>query len=365
MSVDAPTAKAVADGLGYTVLNEGEAWRGMRAWKEARGIGLDGTEEGYDEDDDEDDEDEDDEDEIFNFNDRRKKAPETALESGAGLYMADAEVDLVARAPVVTIMGHVDHGKTSLLDAIRQTSVASGEAGGITQGVSAYQVTTESGKLVTFLDTPGHAAFSEMRQRGADCTDVVVLVVAADDGVMAQTTDSLAAARQAGKPVVVAFNKVDKEGADVPRVAGALAGFGLLTESLGGEILAAEVSAKQKTGLDDLLEKILLQAEVLDLKANPTAPASGVVLEARQEMGLGAVATVLIQRGTLRVGDDFIAGGCSGKVRSLRNENGEPLAEAEPSQPCLVAGLDGIPKAATCFWWATTARCSGTWPKRA
>jgi len=300
-------------------------------------------------DDDDDDEDDEDEDEIFNFNDRRKKAPETALESGAGLYMADAEVDLVARAPVVTIMGHVDHGKTSLLDAIRQTSVASGEAGGITQGVSAYQVTTESGKLVTFLDTPGHAAFSEMRQRGADCTDVVVLVVAADDGVMAQTTDSLAAARQAGKPVVVAFNKVDKEGADVPRVAGALAGFGLLTESLGGEILAAEVSAKQKTGLDDLLEKILLQAEVLDLKANPTAPASGVVLEARQEMGLGAVATVLIQRGTLRVGDDFIAGGCSGKVRSLRNENGEPLAEAEPSQPCLVAGLDGIPKAGDLF----------------
>ena len=215
-------------------------------------------------------------------------------------------------------MGHVDHGKTSLLDALKGTAVASGEAGGITQHIGAYRVEAEKDgvmKPITFIDTPGHAAFSDMRQRGADVTDIVILVVAADDGVKEQTIDSLNAAKAAGKDVIVAFNKVDKEGADVNRVATELTQHDLLIEELGGDILSAEVSAKQNIGLDGLLEKILLQAEVLDLTANPDRSAQGTVIEARQEKGLGTVATTLIQRGTLRIGDPFIAGGSSGKAQ--------------------------------------------------
>lgn len=272
----------------------------------------------------------------------------SVLSDGAAIDEDDPDT-LMPRAPVVTIMGHVDHGKTSLLDAIRQEDVVSGEAGGITQHVGAYQVMTESGQAVTFIDTPGHAAFSEMRQRGADCTDIVILVVAADEGVKEQTAEALAAARAANKPVIVAFNKIDKEGADVSRVASELTSYDLLVEEFGGDVLSAEVSAKSKLGLDQLLEKVLLQSEILELQANPERMAQGVVIEAKMEKGRGVVATTLIQRGTLRVGDFFIAGAASGKVRTLVNDKGERVQEAGPSTPIQVTGLDGVPAAGDLF----------------
>ncbi|HWV45486.1 MAG TPA: translation initiation factor IF-2, partial [Nitrospira sp.] len=252
------------------------------------------------------------------------------------------------RPPVVTIMGHVDHGKTSLLDAIRQTNVAEGEAGGITQHIGAYTVSVR-GKQVTFLDTPGHEAFTAMRARGAKVTDVVILVVAADDGVMPQTTEAIHHAKAAGVPLLVAMNKIDKPAANPDRVKNALSEHGLISEAWGGDTIMVEVSAKQKTGLDTLLEMILLQAEVLELKADPHRQAKGTVIEAKIERGRGPVATVLVQSGTLRVGDAYVVGTFSGRVRALINDRGEKAQQAGPSIPVEVIGLPGVPSAGDVF----------------
>jgi translation initiation factor IF-2 len=252
------------------------------------------------------------------------------------------------RPPVVTIMGHVDHGKTSLLDAIRQTKVAEGEAGGITQHIGAYTVSVR-GKQVTFLDTPGHEAFTAMRARGAKVTDIVILVVAADDGVMPQTIEAIHHAKAAGVPIIVAINKIDKPGANPDRVRNALAEHGLISESWGGDTIMVEVSAKQKTGLDTLLEMILLQSEVLELKADPHRQARGTVIEAKIERGRGPVATVLVQNGTLKVGDVYVVGTFSGRVRALLNDRGVKTQEAGPSIPVEVIGLPGAPSAGDVF----------------
>ena len=242
-------------------------------------------------------------------------------------------------------MGHVDHGKTSLLDAIRNTQVTSGEAGGITQHIGAYQV-QKNGQKITFIDTPGHAAFTDMRQRGANITDIVILVVAADDGVKQQTADSIVCARQAGVPLMVAVNKIDLPTADVNRVKSDLTGYDVLVEDLGGDILCTEISAKQKLGLDELLENILVQAEVQDFRANPDRLAQGADIEARVERGLGTVATTLIQKGTIKVGDIFVAGSTSGRVKALIATDGKTrLQSAGPSTPVNVVGFDGIPAA--------------------
>jgi translation initiation factor IF-2 len=255
----------------------------------------------------------------------------------------DAEETLVSRPPVVTIMGHVDHGKTSLLDALRQTDVVAGEAGGITQHIGAYQVRLADGKKVTFLDTPGHSAFSSMRARGAKVTDIVVLVVAADDGVMPQTVEAISHARAAGVPIIVAVNKVDKPDANPERVLQELLQHEIVTENFGGDTLHVEVSAKNKTGLDKLVETILLQAEILDLKANPDRPAEAVVIESRLDRGRGTVATVLVHKGTLKRGDIVVAGAQWGRVRALSNERGQMLNEAGPSEPVELMGLEGVP----------------------
>ncbi len=261
----------------------------------------------------------------------------------------DSPEDLKQRPPVVTIMGHVDHGKTSLLDALRETDVVAGEAGGITQHIGAYQVRLASGDRITFIDTPGHAAFTEMRLRGATVTDIVVLVVAADDGIKEQTVEAINHAKAAGVPIIVAINKIDKPGADPARVKQELLQHELITEDLGGDILAIEVSALQKTGLDKLEEAILLQAELLELKANPVRPAEGVIIEAKLERGRGSVATVLVQRGTLKVGDVFVAGSEWGRVRALVNERDEQVEEAGPATPVEVLGLNGTPSAGDDF----------------
>src|SRR2546426_58158 len=250
----------------------------------------------------------------------------------------------VPRPPVVTIMGHVDHGKTSLLDAIRQTRVTEGEAGGITQHIGAYVVHVH-GKSITFLDTPGHEAFTAMRARGARVTDLVVLVVAADDGVMPQTIEAIDHARAAGVPLIVAINKIDKPDANPDRVKNSLAERGLVPEAWGGDTIYVEVSAKKKTGLDTLLEMILLQAEVLELRANPARLAKGTVIEAKLDRGRGPVATVLGQTGTRRAGDPVVVGTFSGRVRALFNDAGQPVKEAEPSIPVEVVGLLGVPMA--------------------
>lgn len=270
-----------------------------------------------------------------------EKVGDELLEEAIGIQ---EEARLEPRPPVVTIMGHVDHGKTSLLDAIRQTRVAEGEAGGITQHIGAYTVTVH-GKRVTFLDTPGHEAFTAMRARGAKATDLVVLVVAADDGVMPQTIEAIHHAKAATVPLVVAVNKIDKPGANPDRVKNALSEHGLIPEAWGGDTIMVEVSAKQKTGLDHLLEMILLQAEVLELKADPAALAKGTVIEAKLERGRGPVATVLVQSGTLRVGDAFVVGPFSGRVRALVSDLGEKVSEAGPSIPVEVIGLPGVPSA--------------------
>lgn len=258
---------------------------------------------------------------------------------------ADRPEELRPRPPVVAIMGHVDHGKTSLLDALRGTGVAAGEAGGITQHIGAYQLTLPSGEKITFLDTPGHEAFSEMRARGASVTDIVVLVVAGDDGLMPQTIEAINHVKAANVPMIVAINKMDKPGADANRVRTALLQHDVQVEEMGGDVLDVEVSALKKTGLDQLVEKILLQAEIMELKANPDRDGEGIVIEAKLDKGRGALATVLVDRGTLNQGDIFVVGAEWGKVRALVNDKGQTVKSAAPGTPVEVLGLSGVPAA--------------------
>jgi len=281
---------------------------------------------------------------VAEFGHNLKRVSESDVELGLK-GEEDDTASLVSRPPVVTVMGHVDHGKTSLLDAIRETDVAAHEKGGITQHIGAYQVTLSSGAKISFIDTPGHAAFTEMRARGANVTDLVVLCVAADDGVMPQTIEAIDHAKAAKVPIIVAINKIDKEGANPARIRTDLLQHDLVLEEMGGDVLAVEVSATEKTNLDKLEETILLQAELMDLKANPDRSAEGVVVEAKMEQGRGSVATVLVQRGTLKVGDIFVAGDEWGRVRALIDVHGENLDEAGPSMPVEVLGLNGTPKA--------------------
>jgi translation initiation factor IF-2 len=257
----------------------------------------------------------------------------------------DADETLKSRAPVVTVMGHVDHGKTSLLDALRGANVVKGEAGGITQHIGAYQVKTKDGSLITFLDTPGHEAFTQMRRRGASVTDIVILVVAADDGLMPQTIEAIKHSKEAGVPMIVAINKIDKEGANAQRVRERLLEHEVVVEQMGGEVQDVEVSALKKLNLDTLLEKIALQAEVMELKANPDRAAEAIVVEAQLDKGRGAVATVLVKRGTLKRGDIFVVGQQSGKVRAIIDDKGKQINEAGPAMPVEVLGLTGVPSA--------------------
>ncbi|OHC73978.1 MAG: translation initiation factor IF-2 [Rhodospirillales bacterium RIFCSPLOWO2_12_FULL_58_28] len=279
---------------------------------------------------------------VAEFGHKLKRVSESDVEIGLKGEVDEA-VNLISRAPVVTVMGHVDHGKTSLLDALREANVADREAGGITQHIGAYQVTCPSGGKITFIDTPGHAAFTAMRARGAKVTDIVVLVVAADDGIMPQTIEAISHAKAANVPIVVAINKMDKPNADAGRVRTELLQHDVVVEEMGGDVLAVEVSAKGRTNLDKLEEVILLQAEVLDLKSNPNRPAEGVVIESKVERGRGPVATVLVKRGTLRLGDIIVAGGEWGRVRALIDSNGKSLEEAGPSVPVEVLGLSYTP----------------------
>lgn len=261
----------------------------------------------------------------------------------------DTQENLVTRAPIVTVMGHVDHGKTSLLDALRKTDVVAGEAGGITQHIGAYQVTMKSGKKITFIDTPGHAAFSEMRARGANVTDIVVLVVAADDGIMEQTIEAINHAKAANVPIVVAINKIDKPDANPDRVRSELLNQNIILEEFGGDVLSVEVSAKQGLNLEKLEEVILLQSEVAEPKANPNRTARGAVIEAKIDRGRGTVVTLLVQNGTLKVGDIVIAGSEWGKVRAMINDHGSPIKEAGPSVPVEILGMNGVPMAGVEF----------------
>ena len=285
---------------------------------------------------------------VHEFGHTVKRVSESDVEQSLKVSQED-ETKLLPRPPVVTIMGHVDHGKTSLLDAIRQTDVVSGEAGGITQHIGAYQIQTKSGKKITFIDTPGHAAFTEMRARGADVTDIVVLVVAANDSVMPQTIEAISHAKAAQKPIVVAINKCDLPSANPSKVRTELLQYEVVTEDMGGETQSVEVSAKTKKGLDVLEEAILLQAEILSLKANPNRSAVGSVIEARLEQGRGSVATVLIQHGTLNIGDIFVTGTEVGRVRALLNDRGQNIKTAIPGQPVGVLGLNGTPDAGDDF----------------
>jgi translation initiation factor IF-2 len=285
---------------------------------------------------------------VGEFGHRLRRVSEADVEMGLR-GEEDLPQTLEPRAPVVTVMGHVDHGKTSLLDALRETDVAAGEAGGITQHIGAYQVSLKGGKQITFIDTPGHQAFTAMRARGANVTDIVVLVVAADDGIMEQTVEAIRHAKAAQAPIIVAINKIDKADARPERVRQELLQHEIVVEQLGGEVLDVEVSALEKTNLERLEEAILLQAELLDLMANPKRSAEGVVLEAKLERGRGAVATVLIQRGTLRVGDIFVAGSEWGRVRALVDDRGQNQQEAGPSTPIEVLGLNGTPLAGDDF----------------
>ncbi len=277
-----------------------------------------------------------------------KRVAESDIEIGLHIQEED-ETQMRPRSPVVTVMGHVDHGKTSLLDALRKTDVVSGEAGGITQHIGAYQVVLKSGDRITFIDTPGHAAFTEMRARGANVTDIVVLVVAADDGVKDQTIEAIHHAKAANVPVIVAINKIDKPGADPERVRNMLMQHEIFLEKVGGDILDVEVSAKQGTNLDKLEETILLQAEMLNLKANPNRLAEGVVVESKLERGRGVVATILVQKGTLKIGDLFVAGAEYGRVRALVDDRGHQVSQAGPSVPVEILGFNGAPLAGDDF----------------
>jgi translation initiation factor IF-2 len=285
---------------------------------------------------------------VQEFGHTPKRVSEADVEEGF-IGGEDVDTNLQPRAPVVTIMGHVDHGKTSLLDAIRKANVASGEAGGITQHIGAYQVSTEKGQKITFIDTPGHAAFTAMRARGAKVTDIVVLVVAADDGVMPQTIEAINHAKAAGVPIIVAINKIDKPQADPNRVRTELLQHEIVVETMSGETLEVEVSAIKRTNLDKLLEAIALQAELLDLKANPDRLADGFVIEAKLERGRGPVGTLLVQRGTLRVGDIIVAGSSWGRVRALIDDKGSNTTAAGPSVPVEVLGFDNAPEAGDQF----------------
>ena len=276
--------------------------------------------------------------------DKEIEVVHAADEAAAEPEFEDSDEELEPRPPVVTIMGHVDHGKTSLLDAIRETEVAAGEAGGITQHIGAYQV-HQDGKTITFLDTPGHEAFTAMRARGAQSTDIAVIVVAADDGVKPQTREAVDHAKAAEVPILVAVNKIDKEGSQPERVRQEMTQLGLQPEEWGGETMFVDVSAKTKQGLDDLLESILLLAEVEELKANPDTEASGVVIESRLDPGRGAVVTVLVQRGTLKVGDALVAGAHWGRVRAMQDYMGNRVKTAVPAEPVEVLGFDSVPEA--------------------
>ena len=264
------------------------------------------------------------------------------------LEIEEKEEDLVERAPVVTIMGHVDHGKTTLLDTIRKTNVASGEAGGITQAIGAYQI-SYNGKRITFIDTPGHAAFTEMRARGASVTDIVIIIVAADDGVMPQTKEAIDHAKAANVPIIVAVNKMDKPDANPERVLTEMAQNGITPEEWGGDVMFVNISAKTGMGIDDLLERILLISEIQELKANPNRYAKGTVIESKMDKNLGVVATLLIQNGTLRLGDNIVVGTAHGRVRTLKNDKGENLVEADPSTPVTITGLNESPSAGDKF----------------
>ena len=257
----------------------------------------------------------------------------------------DTEDQLEARAPIITIMGHVDHGKTSLMDYIRETNVIAGESGGITQHIGAYEVTLKNGKQISFLDTPGHEAFTAMRARGAKVTDIVVVVVAADDRVMPQTKEAISHAQAAGVPIIFAINKIDRPTADVEKIKGELAEMNLLVEDWGGKYQSQDISAKVGTGVPEILEKIILEAEMLDLKANPNRSAQGTVIEASLDKGKGYLSTLLVQKGTLNVGDYVLAGSYSGKVKALLDERGETRNDAGPSTPVVLLGLDGAPTA--------------------
>ena len=284
---------------------------------------------------------------IEEFGHTIKRVSEADVEEGF-IGEEDASEDLTPRAPVVTVMGHVDHGKTSLLDALRSANVVAGEAGGITQHIGAYQIELD-GQKITFIDTPGHEAFTAMRARGAKVTDIVILVVAADDGVMPQTVEAINHAKAAGVPLIVAINKIDKRDADPNKVRTELLQHEIIVESMSGEVLEVEVSAVEKTNLDKLLEAIVLQAEVLELKANSDRPAEGVVVEAKLEQGRGPVGTVLVQRGTLKVGDIVVAGSTWGKTRALISDRGDQVAEAGPAVPVEVLGFNGAPEAGDQF----------------
>ncbi len=285
---------------------------------------------------------------VTEFGHNIKRVSDADVEIGV-VGDEDEDHDQQPRPPVVTIMGHVDHGKTSLLDALRGTDVVAGEAGGITQHIGAYQVTMKSGEKITFLDTPGHEAFTEMRARGANITDIVIVVVAGDDGLMPQTIEAISHTRAANVPMIVAINKMDKPGSDANRVRQALLQHDVQVEEMGGEVQDVEVSATKKTGLDSLIEKILLQAEILELRANPDRAAEGTVVEAKLDKGRGPLATVLIRRGTLKVGDVFVVGGEWGKVRALIDDKGRQIKVAGPSMPVEVLGLSGVPGAGDPF----------------
>ena len=280
---------------------------------------------------------------VLEFGHKTKRVSEADIEIGLGITTED-KTDATARPPIVTVMGHVDHGKTTLLDAIRNTEVVAKEHGGITQHI-AYQATTKDNKKVTFIDTPGHAAFSSMRARGAKLTDIIVLVVAADDGVMPQTEEAIKHAKAAKVPIIVAINKIDSKGADSNKVKNELLKYDILVESLGGDIPVVEVSALKKTNLNNLLENIILLSEIIETKASYTQRGEGTIIEAKREQGRGVVASVVQQRGTLKKGDIVVAGSQWGKIRAIINDKGDILNNLSPSEPAEILGLNDVPQA--------------------